>query len=70
MRLRNPKRYVKVNDGELKIYDCQNQPYMIIDGRLYMYKNLDKTETFARRVYADLGEVLEESDVIDYEKGE
>ncbi len=59
MKQRKPKKYVKVNlNGFMNIYECYNYNYMIIDNRLYLRKNLDTTETLARNVYEDLGEVL------------
>jgi len=71
MKIRKPKKFVKVNDCSLpktniRIIDTTNYPYFIIDGRLYLSKNIDTTETFPHTVYDDCGVVLDECDVSDW----
>ena len=52
------------NDSDRTIYDTMNMGYLVKDGRLYLPRNLDTTETMSINVFICLGTIVEEFDEI------
>ena len=57
-------REFQVKDTDLVIYDTIQYPYYKFEGRLWISKNLDDTETLARNVFQCLGTIVKEYDTL------